>query len=1243
MPLTIKQYYSKKSKKVKGNNKYNKKSHKKSSHKKLNDKNANIMYNFKIEKYRSFYKSFDDIISLNIILRYIKNELNSNELSLEISIVNTYKKIISNFFQEFRLINDVMLTPYPVINVNLYLENYYKNNSSGTICVLSNMYSQIIPFISNDINVNIIGKLKKNKILLFKNEAITSFVKNYEHIKDHLKIAKRNMIIEGSFEYDINNYLNNYISNSDLYKKKYDLVFLVTGYYMELKYPSKLSNYIVTALFNLKKGGKLSIYTSLLTKIDTNYDLFVLLSTIFTECKIIKHENSDFLTDYSYSYEFIDYHELSEKKLLELTNIILTKNPTEILNLKSFINFTEKNINDGGLLLTNIINESNKYAFFMENNINYFTKTPLNYVKFYVKFIMNRLFMLFNNVNKLTSFFNMNLMYKIIQKYYKNICCIGDYYKNLTIKLFKNSKDIDFGLQSFEINKSYNYDSISSLIYNIDIQKKITESCVKKPLPLNKYLLINNDIDKELLVDLISDYFYNIPINQPKIINNSTFIEHWELLNEFNTFDKISKINKTKDVDSVSVNHIHFGNNDSQFMSSLKYFIDVKYKNDIQLRSKYNNFTTNNTINNTININEYYDIVTCDDILDIEIGTTGSKIWNIDSKFLDDTINSSFNIMNDSDKDNLNNKIKDFEQYEFNKLIKLISLIKSGGSCYIKHVALPLNSYLFYSGYKNSSGFFINYLYLYFLMFEKVVLFRPTIIPNKSLEFYVVGLNFTGFNINQTEGELNEKDKRIALTMFLSKISKKFELHQTLFKKETISELFVEQINSFMNIMISRYIKFEEIKGMLTFTIIHKNNEKIKDNHNAGNISDELASQIVNNIELNQINETFLRKKALNQYLTETVYNNWKTKYIDVITSYKLYYFTKINKTSNNENVFDFSILEKLLDKGDFIKLNNKNDIIGVPNQASFIHFYLPGKNFVIPENLTLINLLNIDNVIYKNKLFNLCLKKNSSLTHDFIIESKTIIKDENTNTYEQAKELKDYSKLFNEHETWYVKIYLDTKNTQNNNNFLIKSFKEFNELITSNNATLSSLETFNYTLVLNKYPVNPLLYKNASFHLRIFYIPFINNEKIVKSYISKYGLMYLVNENQKEDKYFKDDKIDYIFPNHFTEEYGNRKTKKVFEQIINILQFISKAQTNHIYNYIESKNGYELLGADFIIDDKFNVKLLEINNNIKLSCNIVDNNKNLSEYLFTNIYNEIFTSVFGLNKINNTEEFVIL
>ncbi len=1197
----------------------------------IKNDNERLVNNLEIKAHEGYYKSFGEIVEYRIFSRYINNELNSNDVLFEKKLLNNYQKLLQQIFFQYRIVINIKVSPFSIIFINTFIENYYKEKKNGSICVLSNLYSPLIPFLSYDININMIGRLKKNKILLFRNDLFTRTSSVYPNVKLLMNTIKRNINIEGDYEYDIENYLNDYISNNKSYKKKYDDSLIIISFYMEF-FGTKIHYYILTALFNLKKGGNLYIFTSLIHHISHIYDFFVLLTTIFTDYKIIKPDSNDFLLEYNYLYEFHNYQELSDEKLIELANILLKLKKNEPLNLKNFLPFDKENINNGERLLTNIINESNKYSIFMYNNISYFAKEPLNYMKMYSKFILCSMFILFNNIKKILNVIiseeHLKLIYNTITLYYKTICCINDYYKNLTIKLFRNKYDINLELKYLQTNKKpYTYDMIFYLSYNIDTQKKITKLSVNKPLPISQSLFINNDIDKQLLVATIIDYFENLPFNTPKIINNFTFIEHWELLNEFNVINDIKK-NKNKENSNI-LNHLHFGQNDSQFMSSVRYFIDMKYKNDIILKSYFDNFNVDrkNKIFNVLNIK--YDLITCDDILDLEIN--GSKIWNIDSYFKDDAINNSFTILDKKVNELFTESIKDFEKYEFNKLYRILTLLEKGGSCYVKHVAFPLNSYLIAYGHSDCSGFFINYLYLYFQMFNKVILYKPVTIPNKSLEFYIVGIDFIGY-----QNIINDKETKYDFEKKILSILNNFKLHQTIFEKEDISELFINQINSFLSIITNRFIKFEEIKSMLHFYLNNKNSN--------GSI-----------IENNEIVDTFLNKKLLNNFLTNNIYDNWKTKYIDIIKQYKLYYFSKLNEqndntqNSNSSNTvnFDFNILKKILDNNNFIQINNKNDIIDVPNQESFLHFYLPRKNLVIPENTTLVNLLKINNIFYKDKLYQFCLEKNETLTNTYIAESLHIDNIYNNDT------IKNISKDLDLHSiTYYIKLYIENGYHKS---FMIKKTNELINLLNIIKSQTDKKNLTNYSLVLNKHFTEPLLFKNNIFHLRIFFIPFINNHNIIKTYISKFGLMFFIKDNniiknntfnineKKTDNYFNNNDIDYLFPNEFKNEYGNIKTNKVFDQIINIFQFISKIQKQNINKYPEAKHGYAILAADFIIDTNFNVKLLELNDNIELYSNSINNNNFLSEYLLTNIYNEIISDVFDLKKNDISENFILL
>jgi hypothetical protein len=184
--------------------------------------------------------------------------------------------------------------------------------------------------------------------------------------------------------------------------------------------------------------------------------------------------------------------------------------------------------------------------------------------------------------------------------------------------------------------------------------------------------------------------------------------------------------------------------------------------------------------------------ISCDDVLDIEID--GYDIKNIDYQFQEDTSKSSFYIMYDKEKEDMNNKIKNFEYSEFYKIYTVLSSLSVWGDCCIKHIALPLNSYLYYKGHENITGFFINCLYLYFNLFENVTLYKPSTSSNQSLEFYVIGKNFKGI-----ENHLKKK---------LLHVLNNFELHQTFFKKEEIEESFIKEVELFFEfIKVTFHIK----------------------------------------------------------------------------------------------------------------------------------------------------------------------------------------------------------------------------------------------------------------------------------------------------------------------------------------------------------------------------------------------------------------------------------------------------
>ncbi len=1104
----------------------------------------------------TFYKDFSEIIHDTIIIKYI-NQFTSNEILLEKQIIDKYNIIQKNLFYEYRAVETP--SPFPLLNVNKLIHKIYKESNVLDICIISNVYPQIVPFLLFDLN-NMFKKIKKMKIMLYKNLLTTRNPIIYSNIIEILNNIKtqKNIEIEGNYEYDINNYLKNYIEAENKIMNKFQTVLIFISYYMELHYSSKLYNYVLTGLFNLEKNGNLILYSALLHNNIERSELFLLLTTLFSDYKLIKYEFSDFYYDYTYRYEFYNFKGISYNNLIKITKLIIEGNNK--INISNIVNVTDKNINDAKLLLFKCINEENKYVNIAENFITYFKYNPLSFIKFIANLTMNRIFIINNDIHTLKITYDKKNIKLVIDEYYKNICCFKDYYREIEQKVNRHSV---LSLEkSLHISSTkYNFDIISKFIFNIDVNKQIYNNCSLKKLNDSQKNIIDNNINKELLVNIIiknEDQSVNKYIQDPLL-----FVEHLEILNNYIQIPEI-------------FNHLHFGKN--------KQFIDsIIYKNQ------------NKNISQSIPVT----FISCDDIPDIEIN--GYDMTKLDHRYKEDTFISGFNIFDDNEKEKINNKIKDFEKYEFNKLYTVLSTLSIGGDCCIKHIALPLNSYLYYIDHKNISGFFLNYLYLYLHLFKSITLYKPSIIPNSSIEFYVIGNNFVGIdNIIQNK---------------LLKILDNFEFHQTFFKKEDINDIFIKEVESFLTFMTNRYIDFINIKTILKSDLLEYKNS-------------------------NSIVTRFLNKNLLNKELNTNIYDIWKNKNkIDIFSGLKkLYYFTKFDILDINKITFDFSVLEKILDTNDFIKMVNKYDSKDVPNSLSFIHTYLHKKNFVIPENTTLINILNVNSLAEKDKLYENCYNFNKSLTNKYFME---------TYIYDKTKDINYYISLFKNNNPWYIKI---TNEYAGKGNFVISSFDQFVELINKIEKRKSNKTTQN--MIINKYQEKPLLFNKKKFHLRILYIVYINDQENIKSFLSKYGFIWTAKEDYNPDPALYDDvnihdshssstKTDYLFPNDFEKEFGIKKTNLVNENILNILQFISKVQINNISKYSNSKNGYIIMGTDFIVDSDFNVKILEINNRTGLYTKHKNTNDFISKYLYENIYNEIISDVFNLKKIKTNEKFI--
>lgn len=140
-----------------------------------------------------------------------------------------------------------------------------------------------------------------------------------------------------------------------------------------------------------------------------------------------------------------------------------------------------------------------------------------------------------------------------------------------------------------------------------------------------------------------------------------------------------------------------------------------------------------------------------------------------------------------------------FQKLDFAQVCMVAGLSSIGGNCVIKHfLSYIRSSPITY----NAFGSLVNYLYLYYLMFEEVKFVKPLTSNPNSGEFYVIGKGFKGISDD-------DYDK-------LMIILDTFEANKCFFEKKDIPESFVEQVADFskknLNVKIFQYQKIHLIQ-----------------------------------------------------------------------------------------------------------------------------------------------------------------------------------------------------------------------------------------------------------------------------------------------------------------------------------------------------------------------------------------------------------------------------------------------
>lgn len=151
------------------------------------------------------------------------------------------------------------------------------------------------------------------------------------------------------------------------------------------------------------------------------------------------------------------------------------------------------------------------------------------------------------------------------------------------------------------------------------------------------------------------------------------------------------------------------------------------------------------------------------------------------------------------------------QKLDLAQVVMVLACSKKGGACVIKHFTPYIKKHT--STYA-AAGFFIGFLYLYYLAFSEVNLFKPYTSNPDSGEFYVIGQGFLG-----VEDELLER---------LYKILERMELNQSIIPEDKIPETFVFQISGFLDRITNLNVMSIEKQNLLLTCYKDGQNPKLK-------------------------------------------------------------------------------------------------------------------------------------------------------------------------------------------------------------------------------------------------------------------------------------------------------------------------------------------------------------------------------------------------------------------------------
>ena len=451
------------------------------------------------------------------------------------------------------------------------------------------------------------------------------------------------------------------------------------------------------------------------------------------------------------------------------------------------------------------------------------------------------------SLNSLEKQYNIELYKDTITSFYALnnpiISYLVKYNDDESKRLIKN------GFYNLELVPAYKFSEIEDSLKTIDLTFKLHQDLLKelklKDIPkIVKYA--SEDFTRGIR-GFLDSRFKDLPINLSNV-----FVKLWEILHTFKLMEK-PKTDSHIHSNSQTMNVFHIAEAPGQMVMCAKYYAEKKYPNikNYDWRANSLNPYNFNVKTKFAGLRDDYRLIKnnpqkwlwgADNTGDItRVSNIKSFRKYIDTKWLKEGATLDL-IIGDGGLSADTNPAYVLQKLDLAQVITVIACSSIGGSCVIKH----FTSYMINKPETlEATSFFISFMYLYYIAFDEVNLFKPYTSDATSGEFYVIGKGFKGIEDTQL-------DK-------LYTILDKFKTNYALFPKEVIPEPFMKQIYNFLDVLTKYNIKGYEKQNFLLKC--YKEAQTNKSHNNT-------------DTELNTMCKTFMNEKNIEHILIPR-YNQW--------------------------------------------------------------------------------------------------------------------------------------------------------------------------------------------------------------------------------------------------------------------------------------------------------------------------------------------------------------------------------